>query len=179
MILPTEFQRTTSAVVVREITPDDAADYLHLRLQIDRETKFMVFAPDASMLSPRRLRGRLELMLASDNQTILVAEQAGELIGFLCATGGVYRHDHHTAQIVIGVRQAFTRQGIGTRLMQTCEHWARERQLRRLELGVMPHNIAALALYHKAGFTIEGTAKCALCIDGEYVDLHTMGKCLS
>ncbi len=177
--MPTELHRPTSTLVVREITPDDAAAYLQLRLQIDRETKFMVFQPEAGMLSPRRLRGRLELMLASDNQTILVAEHAGELIGFLCATGGVYRHDHHTAQIVIGVRQTFTRQGIGTQLMQTCERWARERQLRRLELCVMPHNIAALALYHKVGFTIEGTAKCALCIDGEYVDLHTMGKCLA
>lgn len=175
----TPLQLSPRIITVREITPEDAAAYLQLRLQIDRETKFMVFAPDASMLSPRRLRGRLELMLASDNQTIFVAEDDGALIGFLCATGGVYRHDHHTAQIVVGVRQAFTRQGIGTQLMRTCEQWARERQLRRLELCVMPHNIAALALYHKAGFTIEGTAKCALCIDGEYVDLHTMGKCLS
>lgn len=177
--MSTELQRTTSASVVREITPEDAAAYLQLRLQIDHETKFMVFQPEAGLLSPRRLRGRLELMLASDNQTVLVAEQAGELIGFLCATGGVYRHDHHTVQIVIGVKQAFTRQGIGTQLMQTCEQWARDKHLHRLELTVMTHNCAALGLYHKVGFAIEGTAKCGLCVDGEYVDLHYMGKCLS
>ena len=175
----TSLQMSPRIITVREIAPDDAAAYVQLRLHIDRETKFMVFQPETGMLSPKRWRGRLELMLASDNQTIFVAEHEGELIGFLCATGGVYRHDHHTVQIVVGVRQAFTWQGIGTQLMQTCEQWAREHQLRRLELCVMPHNIAALALYHKAGFTIEGTAKCAVCIDGEYVDLHTMGKCLS
>ncbi len=174
-----ELQPPPRLMTVREITPEDADAYLQLRLQIDRETKFMVFAPDASMLSPRRWRGRLELMLASDNQTIFVAEDNEALIGFLCATGGVYRHDHHTIQIVVGVVQAFTRQGIGTQLMQTCEQWAREQHLHRLELCVMTNNTAALALYHKVGFTIEGTARCALCIDGDYVDLHTMGKCLS
>jgi RimJ/RimL family protein N-acetyltransferase len=175
----TEVQPVSRTITVREITPDDAAAYLQLRLQIDRETKFMIFSPDASMLSSRRLRGRLELMLSTDNQMIFVAQDAGTLIGFLCATGGVYRHDYHTAQIVVGVRQAFTRQGIGTQLMQACEQWARARGLYRLELSVATHNTVALALYKKFGFEIEGLAKAMLRVDNEYIDLYYMSKALS
>ena len=166
-------------VKVREITPDDAAAYLQLRLQIDRECRFMSFQADAGTLSLKHLRGRLTLMLSTDNQTIFVAEKAGELIGFLCATGGVYRHDHHNVQIVIGVRETFTRRGVGTRLMQACEQWARTRGLYRLELSVATHNQAAMALYKKFDFEIEGLAKAMLRIDDEYVDLYTMSKVLS
>jgi RimJ/RimL family protein N-acetyltransferase len=173
-----ELQMSPRTITVREITAADAAAYWQLRLQIDRETKFMVLQPDDGTLTTKRLRGRLELMLATDNQTIFVGENGDQLIGFLCATGGVYRHDHHNVQIVLGVLRPFTCQGLGTQLLQACEQWARERHLRRLALTVMTHNHAALALYQKIGFSIEGTAKCALCIDGQSVDLYTMGKCL-
>ncbi len=177
-----EIQLMPRTVIVREITPDDAAAYLRLRLQIDRETKFMAFQADAGSLALNRLRGRLALMLSTDNQTIFVAEDAadadGEFIGFLCATGGVYRHDHHNVQIVIGVRETFTCQGVGTQLMQACEQWARARGLYRLELSVVTHNAVALALYKKFDFEVEGLAKAMLRIDDEYVDLYYMSKVL-
>lgn len=177
--MSTEIQAPAHTVVVREIIPDDAAAYVQLRLQIDRECRFMAFQADAGLLSLKRLRGRLALMLSTDNQTIFVADAAGELIGFLCATGGVYRHDHHNVQIVIGVREAFTCRGVGTRLMQACEQWAREQQLYRLELNVATHNQVAIALYKKFGFEVERLAKAMLRIDDEYVDLYTMSKVLS
>lgn len=179
----TDYDAPARTVVVREITPEDAAAYVQLRLQIDRECRFMAFEADAGSLSLKRLRGRLALMLSTDNQTIFVAESAahaaGELIGFLCATGGVYRHDHHNVQIVIGVREAFTRRGVGTQLMAACHQWARRRGLYRLELSVATHNQAALALYKKFDFEIEGLAKAMLRIDDEYVDFYLMSKVLA
>lgn len=46
----------------------------------------------------------------------------------------------------------------------------------RLELSVMTHNQAALALYIKNGFEIEGTKRKSLIIDGEWVDEYYMSK---
>jgi ribosomal protein S18 acetylase RimI-like enzyme len=174
-----EVQALPGTIAVREIRPDDAAAYVQLRLQIDHECRFMVFQAEAGSLSPKRLRGRIELLLATDNQTIFVAEAAGELIGFLCATGGVYRHDRHNVQIVVGVLQTFTCHGIGTRLLQTCEQWARARCLYRLELSVATHNDSALALYKKFDFEVEGLAKAMLRVDDEYIDLYYMSKVLT
>jgi len=164
---------------VREITPDDAAAYWQLRQQIDRETEFLRFEADNYLRTTQHVRGRIELMLASDNQTILVAEDGDQLIGFLWAGGGLYRHTRHRVHIILGVRQCYYRQGIGTRMLMACEEWARRQQLQRLELSVMTHNFPALALYAKYGFQIEGTAPYALCIDGHYIDLHYMSKVLT
>ena len=164
---------------VRQITPDDAAAYWHLRQQIDRETEFLRFEADDWLITTQRVRGRIELMLATDNQMIFVADDDGRLIGFLWAAGGLYRHNHHKVHLIAGVRQAFTRQGLGTRLLTTCEEWACTQRLQRLELSVMTHNFAALALYRKQGFEIEGTAQYALCIDGKYIDLYYMSKVLT
>ncbi len=177
-MMPAEFQPVLRTVTVREITPDDAAAYIQLRLQIDAETRFMIFQAEPGSLSPRRVRSRLELILSTDNQTIFVAEEGEQLVGFLCATGGVYRHDCHNVQIVVGVRQAFTCQGIGTRLLGACECWARAHDLYRLELSVMTYNHAAVALYTKLGFEIDGLAKAMLRVDDEYVDLYYMSKVL-
>jgi ribosomal protein S18 acetylase RimI-like enzyme len=166
-------------ISVREITPDDAAAYWQLRQQIDRETEFLRFEADNYLQTTQRVRGRIELMLASKNQTIFVAENGDQLIGFLWAGGGLYRHTCLRVHLILGVRQAYQRQGLGTRLLTTCEDWAREQRLERLELSVMTHNFPALALYQKQGFQIEGTAPYALCIDGKYIDLHYMSKVLT
>lgn len=166
-------------IEVRQITPEDAAAYWQLRQQIDRETEFLRFESDDWLVTTQRVRGRIELMLAADNQTIFVADNDGPLIGFLWAGGGLYRHNHHKVHIILGVRQAFTRQRLGTRLLTACEEWACAHRLQRLELSVMTHNFAALALYRQTGFRIEGTAPYALCIDGKYIDLHYMSKVLA
>jgi ribosomal protein S18 acetylase RimI-like enzyme len=170
---------THPVIGVRAIIPDDATAYWQLRQQIDRETEFLRFEADNTLQTTQRVRGRLELMLGTDNQTIFVAEDGDQLIGFLWAGGGLYRHNRHRVHLILGVRQLYHRQGIGTRLLTTCEDWARAQRLQRLDLSVMAHNFPALALYAKRGFQIEGTVPYALCIDGRYIDLHYMSKALT
>jgi RimJ/RimL family protein N-acetyltransferase len=174
-----KLQEHQRMINVREITPDDAAAYWQLRQQIDRETEFLRFETDNWLVTTQHVRSRIELMLATDNQTIFLAEEGDQLIGFLWAGGGLYRHNRCRVHIILGVRQPYYRQGIGTRLLTACEGWAREQHLQRLELSVMTHNFPALALYDKHGFHIEGTAPYALCIDGHYIDLHYMSKVLT
>jgi RimJ/RimL family protein N-acetyltransferase len=40
----------------------------------------------------------------------------------------------------------------------------------------MTHNLAAIALYQKAGFRTEGTRRRSLYVDDEYVDEYWMAK---
>ena len=163
---------------IRPATLDDAAAFLALRQQVDLETKFMMFEPGERQVSIEQERERLANILKADNKQSFLAEEDGQLLGWLWANGGDFRRNHHTVHIVIGIRAAFTNQGIGTRLFQTCEAWARQRGLHRLELTVMTHNHLGIALYQKMGFEIEGTASDALLVDGNYVDLHYMSKLL-
>jgi RimJ/RimL family protein N-acetyltransferase len=163
---------------IRQITAEDAEAFLALRAQLDSETKFMMLEPGERTTTIEHERERLTALLASDNSMVFLALNEDKPIGFLWANGGTYRRNHHNVHIVIGIREAYTKQGIGTQLFQTCEAWARERGLHRLELTVMTHNQVGLALYQKMGFQIEGTAPHALQVDGGFVDLHYMSKIL-
>ena len=165
-------------ITIRQITVDDAAAFLTMRAQVDLETKFMMLEPGERQTTVEQERERLAATGKSGNKQTFLAEDDGQLVGWLWANGGEFRRNHHSVHIVIGIRATHTNQGIGTRLFQACEAWARERGLHRLELTVMTHNHLGIALYKKMGFQIEGTASDALRVDGEYVDLHYMSKLL-
>src|SRR5262249_15272471 len=66
--------------------------------------------------------------------------------------------------------------GIGRRLIEATEAWARARKARRLELRVDVANPPALALYRGQGFEIEGRVPDASLIDGAWHDHYWMGK---
>nr|BBH95106.1 N-acetyltransferase [Thermogemmatispora argillosa] len=170
-----------SAIVhIREIAVEDAEAFLQLCHRLDQETHFMLLEPDERTLTVDEQRQALERLIASGREMIFVAEekQSGQLVGYLAIRGGTFRREQHRASLVIGVVQAFSGQGIGSRLFQAMERWARQRGFHRLELTVMVHNQRALALYHKQGFVIEGRRCHALYVDGRYVDEYYMAKLL-
>lgn len=166
-------------VSIRPIRAEDAPAFLNLTLALDRETAFMMLEPGERTTTVDEQRRRIETLLAADNQMIFVAadHQAG-IVGFLGAYGGAYRRSHDTVHIVIGLRAAFSGQGIGARLFEAMESWARSWGAHRLELTVMCHNDRAAALYQKMGFQIEGIQTGSLKISGQYIDQYAMSKIL-
>ncbi|MBE3559860.1 MAG: GNAT family N-acetyltransferase [Ktedonobacteraceae bacterium] len=165
-------------VLIRTIRVDDAAQLLNLRLQLDQETQFMLFEPGERKMSIDQQRKQLASLLRSEHSTIFVAEHQRKLVGFLEAIGSPLKRKRHTLYIVIGILRDFTGQGIGTRLFEEMEKWARDRKLHRLELTVMAHNQAGIALYTKCGFTVEGRRRDACFVNGQYVDELYMAKLL-
>jgi RimJ/RimL family protein N-acetyltransferase len=85
----------------------------------------------------------------------------------------------HVSTIEVGICARYTGRGVGKRLFETVERWARARRLHRLELTVATRNERAISLYEKCGFAIEGTRRHAMSIDGQYVDEHLMAKLLT
>jgi RimJ/RimL family protein N-acetyltransferase len=164
---------------VRTIHEDDAEALLRLQSQLDRETEFMMLETDERTTTVGAERQHITVMLASPNSTILVADDGSRLIGYVAARGGRYRREHPTTYLVIGILREYTGQGIGTRLFEALERWAREVGLHRLELTVMAHNRAGLALYTKAGFRVEGLRREALVVRGAWIDEYYMGKLLT
>ena len=81
----------------------------------------------------------------------------------------------HVGQIGMAVRDDWQSKGVGTALMQAAVDLAdRWLQLRRLELNVYTDNAAAIRLYEKFGFTIEGTMVEFAFRDGGFVDAYLM-----
>ena len=83
----------------------------------------------------------------------------------------------HVATFGIGVAPAFQGRGVASALMtemvNLCDNWLR---ITRIELTVYTDNPAALALYRKYGFEVEGTGRQYALRDGEYVDAYFMAR---
>ncbi|MPN18821.1 hypothetical protein SDC9_166186 [bioreactor metagenome] len=109
---------------------------------------------------------------------ILVAEEDENIIGFLSALRSSQKRIHHSAYIIIGIREAYRNLGIGKELFSNLNIWAKENNITRLELTVISTNEPARKLYEKNGFEIEGIRKNSMIIDGAYVDELYMAKLL-
>ena len=165
-------------MLIRIITPQDAEPFLRLNKQLDEETKFMLFEPGERKTTVEVQEKAICSMLDSGHSTIIVAEQDGTLVGQITVVGSLLARKRHTAYIVIGIKQEYTGQGLGSKLFSAVEDWCKEKGVHRLELTVMQHNTAALRLYEKAGFRIEGSKMHSLFMDGEYIDEYCMAKYL-
>ena len=165
-------------MLVRTAREGDAEALLGLLKRLDDESRFMMYEPGERTTTVGEQREILGAILACGNGTFLLAEEDGRPVGFLEATGGAFRRNRHVAHLVLGVLGEHSGRGIGTALMGEVERWARGRGVHRLELTVMAHNAAAVALYEKAGFAIEGTRRHSLLVDGSYVDEYYMAKLL-
>jgi RimJ/RimL family protein N-acetyltransferase len=165
-------------MLIREIIEADAEAYLTLARAIDAENRFMMYEPGERQTTVEQQIERIRAIRASDNKLTLVAEHEGQMVGYLGAVGGDFHRNHHSVHIFVGILERFTGQGLGRRLLEETERWARRQGLHRLELTVMRHNARGLTLYQKMGFEIEGTKRDSLQVEGVYVDEFCMAKLL-
>ncbi|MBD2233588.1 GNAT family N-acetyltransferase [Phormidium tenue] len=68
-----------------------------------------------------------------------------------------WQGDRHVYISNLAVDQTFRRQGIAITLLRSCEQVAQRWGIRELQLHVMEDNLAARALYRKAGFSVVQT----------------------
>src|SRR5262249_25682808 len=142
----------------------------------------------STFCGPRAIAGTLQIPYASvemwrkrlsdfpPEDHLLVATIAGEVVGNLgLHTAHKTPRRRHVGSIGMAVRDDRQRRGVGSALMTAAIDLAdRWLNLQRLELSVYTDNLAALALYRKFGFTIEGTCCAYAFRDGEYVDAFLM-----
>jgi L-phenylalanine/L-methionine N-acetyltransferase len=107
----------------------------------------------------------------------LLAIVDAEVIGQLGLTFPRSPRRRHVGQLGMAVRDDWQGKGAGTALMQAAvdlaDKWL---NLERLELDVYTDNEAAIRLYKKFGFVIEGTLVRFAFRDGRYVDGYAMAR---
>jgi L-phenylalanine/L-methionine N-acetyltransferase len=139
---------------------------------------------------PRVIEGTLQLPLPSaemwrkrisekpESLYALVACADGEVVGDLgLETYPTRWRRRHVGEIGMAVRDDWQGRGIGTALMEAAldlaDNWL---NLTRIELEVYTDNTAAVALYKKFGFEIEGTHRCFAFRGGKFVDAYSMAR---
>jgi RimJ/RimL family protein N-acetyltransferase len=102
----------------------------------------------------------------------LVAKLDGRVAGFatIHRIEGEIGEMSHVGEISIAVHPDFQRKGIGTELLRSSVNLAKARRFERLEADILAHNKAAVGLFKKGGFKLEGTRKKRVRVDEEYYD---------
>lgn len=121
--------------------------------------------------------GKLIAALAAPENLFLVACAEAEVVGCASLHRARLARGAHVAAIGIMVADDWQGKGAGTALFaaltELADNWL---NLHRLELYVFTDNHAAIALYRKFGFGIEGT-ECGNAIrNGALVDAHIMAR---
>ncbi len=164
-------------VIIRQAETADAERLVSLMADAER-SGFMLFEPGERQIAPDQLSKRIAAVEQDEKSAILLADDTGELKGYLFIIGNNPQRTSHSVYLAIGIGEASRGQGVGTRLFEQLDAWAEEKKIHRLELTVMIHNRAGVALYQKAGFKIEGIKKNSLKVNGEYIDEYFMAKLL-
>ncbi len=165
------------SVIIRPIEENDAESLWQMMSSLDVETKYMMYEPNERTKNIDRIKSTIKEAATGDN-LFLVAEADHEIVGYISAQKGILRRVKHSAYIVVGIRAAYQRQGIGTSFFMQLDKWADDKGVTRLELTVMCINDAAKNLYEKNGFVVEGIKKNSMVVDGTYVDEYYMAKLL-
>lgn len=160
---------------IRTAKPEDAEKLIQLIADAEN-SNFMLFGPGERKMTADQLEKRIEAVENEKTSAILLAELDGELLGYLFIIGNMPERARHAAYLAIGISGKSRGTGVGTKLFERLEDWAKETKISRLELTVMIHNRAGLSLYQKRGFKIEGIKKNSLLIDGKYIDEYYMAK---
>jgi ribosomal protein S18 acetylase RimI-like enzyme len=107
---------------------------------------------------------------------LLVAVDGDRIVGYL----GVHPHDEYGYVLGMFIDAPYRGQGLGTKLIDEAEGWARDRGIEALHLLVFPHNERARALYLRTGFVeIERYENDVTRKDGSVWDVILMRKRLS
>ncbi|MGL4570580.1 MAG: GNAT family N-acetyltransferase [Clostridium sp.] len=162
-------------MIIREIRTEDANDYLNMLLELDKETKFMLYEPNERSNNIDPIKKMIEKNIEEEN-LLKVAIYNNQIVGFICVQRGSLNRIRHTAYIVLGIRKQFRGKGIGKSFFKELDLWSKENNIKRLELTVMCKNDIAKSLYEKNGFLIEGIKKKSVVVDGEYMDEFYMAK---
>jgi RimJ/RimL family protein N-acetyltransferase len=104
----------------------------------------------------------------------VVATLDGQIVGSARIDRAARLTARHVASLGISVDAAYRRRGVGMALMRAMIDWARAQGLRRVELKVFTRNAAAIGLYVKLGFIMEGLHRKAFLKQGVWVDEYTM-----
>lgn len=164
-------------MIVREIVEDDAEAFLMMQCQLDGETDFMLMAPGERKTTAVRQKQIIQNLISDERSMIWLLDDGQQIAGALSLKAMGPMKIRHTGLIVVGIRLAYRGQGWGSALFDRMLGWAPNHGFHRLELTVMTENRAALSLYLKFGFLVEGLRRDSIRQpNGRWVDEYMMAK---
>lgn len=159
---------------IRRAEPDDCSEIYEMF------SSPKVYTGTLQTPYPSRDYWRRRLTENADSVHTLVGIIDERLVGMVSVVTFPNRpRRRHVGTIAISVHGDWQGKGVGAALMRAildlADNWL---NLTRLELEVYADNEAAIRLYERFGFEVEGTLRQHAFRDGKYVDSKVMGRLL-
>ena len=161
------------SIVIRPARSEDAAALVRLGEAVGREEEGWLLSSNGwrSVADERRY---LRALKRYADAAVYVAEDGDWIVGRLSLARDPNPASRHVADLGLMVAATHRRRGIGRALLEQAVGWARDADVRKLELHVFPWNEPAIVLYERFGFEREGLRREHYSRDGEYVDAILM-----
>jgi RimJ/RimL family protein N-acetyltransferase len=165
-------------IVIREAKPSDAEQLIAYVQRLSEEPESNIeLSPGEFTLTAPEEEEILAEYARSENSLFLVAESGGQIVGALNCRGNQRQAIRHVVVLGMSVDRAWRGQGIGSQLLRHAIEWAEATGIvSRIELLVFERNEAAIHLYRKFGFVVEGRRRKAIFRDGKYLDDLMMAR---
>ncbi|MDU6724199.1 N-acetyltransferase family protein [Streptococcus mitis] len=165
-------------LLIREAEAEDAAELVTFLNCVSLETDFTSLDGDGILLTSEEMEVFLNKQASSDNQITLLAFLNDKIAGIVNITADQRKRVRHIGDLFIVIGKRYWNNGLGSLLIEEAIEWAQASGiLRRLQLTVQTRNQAAVHLYQKYGFVIEGRQERGAYIEeGKFIDVYLMGK---
>ncbi|MDU2559737.1 MAG: GNAT family N-acetyltransferase [Streptococcus mitis] len=165
-------------LLIREAGPNDAAALVSFLNRVSVETDFTSLDGDGILLTSEEMAIFLNKQASWDNQITLLAFLNDKIAGIVNITADQRKRVRHIGDLFIVIGKKYWNNGLGSLLLEEVVEWAQASGiLRRLQLTVQTRNLAAVHLYQKHGFAIEGRQERGAYIEeGEFIDVYLMGR---
>ena len=162
---------------LRRALSSDAADLKELQQSVYDENEWFVGdGPLDTGGLTRRIRS-----LEPSNSLYLVAcsPDKGELVAWLELHRLFPQKLKHVATLTLAVKKAWRGQGLAKLLLKQAYEWALDSGVQKITLNVRANNSAAIHLYERQGFELEGREKAHIKVKNGFEDNLIMAKHLS
>ena len=165
-------------LLIREAGPNDAAALVSFLNRVSVEKDFTSLDGDGILLTSEEMAIFLNKQASWDNQITLLAFLNDKIAGIVNITADQRKRVRHIGDLFIVIGKKYWNNGLGSLLLEEVVEWAQASGiLRRLQLTVQTRNLAAVHLYQKHGFAIEGRQERGAYIEeGEFIDVYLMGR---
>jgi len=172
---------------IRFAVTGDAYALVDYLTEILNDPSSSIADADEMLLDGHREREHLRRLEVNPNGLALIAETTSKerdeygdvsmIIGYLTLEPGRRRKIGHVVELGMSVREDWRGHGVGSALIGHSLEWAmRSGTIEKVCLNVFSENIAAIKLYERAGFEIEGRLKRQIKLGSAYQDLILMAK---
>lgn len=160
-------------ITVRQSTLDDAEAISACIATVARERRYLATTQGFNVDETRKFIAWLE----KNGGTQIIAVDDGSVVGWCDASPFSFEGMRHVRRIGIGLLEPYRGQGWGGKLLREVLRatFQEDTTISRVELDVFASNRAAIKLYEKNGFVIEGRQRRGWILDGIQDDRLLMG----